>query len=161
MKKEVKIETEVDEEVKSEAEMVHAEMRQLWAQFYDKDYDPKILEHFTRVLFRKRKDVDQEGAAPYDPEEPAEEDSAGAPQPGSEDLAFASQAETGRAILSVLKVRKRFLQSKNITDDSNDCNKRHSSTCLGYNEGPKDGQANQPWRVSSNPINLVVELRSL
>ena len=49
--------------------------------------------------------------------QPAEEDSAGAPQPGSDyDTAFASQAETARAILSVLQLRHDFLKSKNIDD---------------------------------------------
>ena len=49
--------------------------------------------------------------------QPAEGDAAGAPQPGSDyDSAFASQEETGRAILAVLRARHEFLRSKNITD---------------------------------------------
>ena len=81
-------------------------MRQYWNQRYHAEYDPKLLHHLSLLLFMKRRCA-----------QPAEGDSAGAPQPGSDyDTAFASQAETARAILSVLQVRHEFLRSKNIAD---------------------------------------------
>ena len=74
---------------------------------YDGDYDPTLLSQLSRVLFMKRK---------------PQEAPAGASQPGSEedvddeDTAFASKEETGEAILSVLQLRRTFLQRKGITD---------------------------------------------
>ena len=73
--------------MKERADEVHTEIREFWEQRYDVDYDEKLLEHLSRLLFKKRK-------AP-------EEDSAGAPH----DPAFASEAETARAIVSVLQLR--------------------------------------------------------
>ena len=78
---------------------------------------PKLLIHLSTLLFKKRQDV-----------EAAQDDSAGAPQPGSENLSFASQAQTLRAIMSVLKVHQSYLRSKNIN------NMRHIPTCVGRNE---------------------------
>ena len=70
-------------DVKQRADEVHNEMREYWNQRYEGEYDPKLLDQLSRLLFMKRKRA-----------EPAEEDSAGAPH----DPAFASQAETARAI---------------------------------------------------------------
>ena len=95
---------ETEDEVR--AQDLHSEMRKYWEQRYDAHYDPKLLHHLSLLLFKKRKSA-----------QPAEGDSAGAPQPGSDyDTAFASQAETARAIQSVLRVRHEFLRSKNIAD---------------------------------------------
>ena len=97
---------ETENEVSRRAQELHSEMREYWGQRYDVEYDPKLLHHLSLLLFMKRKCV-----------QPAEDDSAGAPQPGSDyDTAFASRAETARAIVSVLQVRHRFLRSKNIAD---------------------------------------------
>ena len=74
---------------------------------YDGDYDPTLLGQLSRVLFMKRK---------------PQEAPAGASQPGreedvdDEDTAFASKEETGEAILSMLQLRREFLQRKGITD---------------------------------------------
>eukprot|EP00959_Pyramimonas_sp_CCMP1952_P375306 7860511-Pyramimonas_sp.AAC.1 len=47
-------------------------MRQQWDHRYDAQHDPELLHHLSLLLFKKRKSV-----------EPADGDSAGAPQPGS------------------------------------------------------------------------------
>ena len=96
----------VEDVVQNRADDLHRELRKLWDDRYDEEYDPKVLHHLSLLLFKKRKST-----------EPADTDPAGAPQHGSEyDTAFASQEETGRAILSVLKLRHDFLRSKNIDD---------------------------------------------
>ena len=97
---------EVDDDDRPRAEELHSAMRQVWKGQYDTDYDPKLLYHLSRMLFKKRKRVQL-----------VEGDVAGGPKPGSDyDTAFASEAETGRAILSILRVRHGFLRSKNITN---------------------------------------------
>ena len=97
---------EVDDEVSLRAQKLHNELRKFWNERYDTEYDPKLLHHLSLLLFKKRR-------LP----QAVEGDAAAAPQPGSDyDTAFASEAETGRAILSVLRVRHEFLLRKNITD---------------------------------------------
>ena len=97
---------EAEDEVRRRARDLHKELREYWDKRYDAAYDPKLLHHLSLLLFKKRTST-----------QPADKDPAGAPQPGSDsDTAFASQAETARAIVCVLKVRHAFLQSKNIDD---------------------------------------------
>ena len=94
------------DEVTRRAKDLHAEMREYWDQRHDAYYDPKLLHGLSLLLFMKRKCA-----------QPAEEDSACAPQPGSDNQhAFASQERTTRGILSALRVRRAFLRSKNIDD---------------------------------------------
>ena len=62
---------------------------------YAEDYDPQIIHHLSQLLFMKRK-----SASPA----------------GHSHTAFAPEAETARAILSVLRVRRAFLETKNIHD---------------------------------------------
>ena len=94
-------------EARCRAEQVHAEVRHAWGQRYgDRPYSPAVLRQLHQLLFMKRKSA-----------EAAEEHPGGAPQSGSESgRAFASQAETARAIRSVLQLRQSFLQRKNITN---------------------------------------------
>ena len=61
---------------------------------HDTDFDPGVLDSLSNLLFMKRKSK----------------------EPNSQERAFASQEETVHAILSVLKIRKSFLRSKNIVD---------------------------------------------
>ena len=79
-----------------QARDLHTHMRMWWEQRYDSEYDPKLLHHVSLLLFKKRK----------------------SPQPTNEDdeTAFASQAETYRAIVSVLEMRREFLASKDINN---------------------------------------------
>jgi hypothetical protein len=100
-------ESDADESdaMESDADAAHDKMRQMWEVRYDVEYEPKIISQLSRVLFLKRKPLDN---------------SAGASQPGKEheldedSTAFASQEETRQAILSVLKLRQVFLQGKDI-----------------------------------------------
>eukprot|EP00959_Pyramimonas_sp_CCMP1952_P295199 6174020-Pyramimonas_sp.AAC.1 len=63
-------------------------MREFWGQRHDEQHDPKLLHHLSLLLFKKRTSTQH-----------ADEDPAGAPQPSSDyDTAYASQAETARAI---------------------------------------------------------------
>ena len=107
----VKTEHTQDEEygdigVRQQAHAMHGEMRAYWEQRYDGEFDPKLLEHLSRILYIKRKPV-----------VPVENEFAGAAQPGlNHDSAFASQAETFQAIVSVLQLRQSFLDFKGITD---------------------------------------------
>ena len=92
--------TQPPQHVKQRAHEVHLEMRGYWTLKYHGAYDPKLFDILGRLLFMKIKTA-----------EPAEDDSAGAPQPGSEDVrAFASKADTFRAILDVLQLRQTYLQ---------------------------------------------------
>ena len=87
--------------VMEQAEEVHNMMRSLWKAREDKRYPAHLL---RPLLFMKRRSA-----------ETAADDSAAASQPGLQN-SFASQAHTVRAIQRVLKVRKRFLDSENISD---------------------------------------------
>ena len=95
-----------EDDVTDEARALHTEMRDFWDQRYECEYDKKLLNQLSLLLFKKRKSP-----------QPADEDRAGAPQPSSDaETAYASQAETVRAIVSVLQIRQDFLARKNIDD---------------------------------------------
>eukprot|EP00959_Pyramimonas_sp_CCMP1952_P290267 6071338-Pyramimonas_sp.AAC.1 len=97
---------EIQEEVGRRAQALHTEMRDYWNQQYEGDYGRRLLHHLSLLLFEKRKCA-----------ESAEGGAAGAPQPCSDyETTFASQDETARTILSVLRVRHEYLLSQNITD---------------------------------------------
>ena len=83
-----------DQDVMTDADRVHETMRQCWEVMHDTDFDPGVLDSLSNLLFMKRKSK----------------------EPNSQERAFASQEETVHAILSVLKIRKSFLRSKNIVD---------------------------------------------
>ncbi len=87
---------EPEDEVARHAHDLHTQMREFWDRRYDAEYDPRLLDQLSHLLFMKRKSA-----------QPAQEDN---------DTAFASQEETARGILSVLRVRDEFLRSKNIDD---------------------------------------------
>ncbi len=86
----------IEDHVRGRAQDLHEEMRRLWNLSHDNEWDPKTLEHLTRVLFLKRK------SAP-----PAEE---------GVGTAFESQEETVRAIAYVLQIRFDYLKEKQITN---------------------------------------------
>jgi hypothetical protein len=96
---------EKSDAMESDADAAHDKMRQMWEERYNVEYEPKIISQLGRVLFLKRKPLDN---------------SAGASQPGEkheldeDSTAFATQEETRQAILSVLKLRQRFLQDNAI-----------------------------------------------
>eukprot|EP00959_Pyramimonas_sp_CCMP1952_P224104 4685748-Pyramimonas_sp.AAC.1 len=73
-------------------------MRNFCGEMHDAQFDPKLRDHLSRLLFMKRMSAERD---------PAE---------GDADAADASQEETGRAILSVLRVRQQLLQSKGVVD---------------------------------------------
>jgi len=83
-------------------------MRAYWEQTeIGRDYDPNALDQLHHILFMKRKTKNV---------------SASAAQPGGiedgddEDMVFAAQEETGKAILGVLRLREAFLKRKGITE---------------------------------------------
>eukprot|EP00959_Pyramimonas_sp_CCMP1952_P285571 5971070-Pyramimonas_sp.AAC.1 len=73
-------------------------MGNFWGERCDAQCDPKLFDHLSRLLFMKRMSAERDSAE------------------GGADTAYASQEETGRAILSVLRVRQQFLQSKGVVD---------------------------------------------
>ena len=71
---------ETEDEVSRLAQELHSEMREFWNERYDGEYDQKLLHHLSTLQFKKRKCAQ---AADMEC-----------------DTAYASQAETVRAIMS-------------------------------------------------------------
>ena len=80
-------------------------MRAIWKERYDSPYRPALVTHLSHLLYMKRTDKSA-GASQPEPGDAQEE----------EIRAFASQEETVRAILSVLKDRQSFLTKKGRKD---------------------------------------------
>ena len=90
--------------------------------------------HLTRLLFLKRKSAERDSAE------------------GGSDTAFASQGETGRAILSVLRVHQQFLQSKSIID------MRHVLTDdqrREYEQCDQEGWMQEGWMQAAVLLSLL------
>ncbi len=85
---------ELEDDPRRHARELHDDMKRYWDHGHDEQYDPKVMRHLSRVLFKNRKDT-----------RPHEEDRG---------MAFASQQETARAIAAAIRSRQEFLSFKNI-----------------------------------------------